>query len=236
MLRLNTKTAPALAIALLLASYVWYDREAARVHAVLGGMLPLQKPLSELPLTLGDWKGKEVPLDEAVVEASGTDDRVNRLYYNRRARQALTLYVCYYGKPRTMAGHYPERCYTSTGWEMKLDRIETLRTTDARGHPGHPVVVNQFEKGPKKITVISFYDVGGSYTADRDLARRKSHRAITTHNRNYLAQVWITIDGHPPSDHVFRVVGDFLNQLLPMLERHLPSAEGNRTRAPGERY
>ena len=78
MLRLNTKAAPVVVIALLIASHVWYSLEAAHVNAVLAGTLPLQKPLEELPYALGEWQGKDAPLSEAVVKVAAADHHVSQ--------------------------------------------------------------------------------------------------------------------------------------------------------------
>lgn len=239
MLRLNAKTAPIVVIALLIASYVWYSLEAAHVNAVLGGTLRLQKPLLELPHTLGEWQGTDVPLDEAVLKIAAADDHVNRRYRNRRTGDIVHLYIPYYGNPRTMVGHYPDVCYPATGWTKREGGVENINIPHvphgaARANGELPVVLNRFEKAPAKVTVISFYIAGGIYTNDRKKVRGLTHRGATADNRNYLAQVWLTFAGHPLEHELLRICGEFLRELLPVLESHLPNTETTRTLATEE--
>ena len=234
MLRFNTKAAPVVVIALLIASYVWYSLEAAHVNAVLAGTLPLQKPLLELPHALGEWQGTDVSLDAAVLKIAAADDHVNRRYFNRRTGVIVNLYIPYYGDPRTMVGHYPDRCYTATGWKTTVNRVENIPRGSTQANVELQAVLNRFERGPAKVTVISFHIVGGTYTADRQVAKRASHQAATSENRNYLMQVWLTFAGYPLRHELLRVSGEFLKELLPVLETHLPSAETTRTLATEE--
>ena len=196
--------------------------------------LPLQKPLSELPYTLEDWQGKDVPLSEAVLKIAAADDHVSRYYRNRRTGDVVNLYIPYYGNPRTMVGHYADRCYPATGWKTTEDRVENIPRGGTQTNGELPAVLNRFERGPAKVTVISFHIVGGTYTADREVAERASHQAVTSENRNYLMQVWLTFAGHPLRHELLRVSGEFLEALLPVLESHLPSPEATRILATEE--
>jgi len=222
--RMSVRIALPLGLATILASYAWYSREAAVVHAVLGGKLPLSKPLSELPLTLGAWVGSEQPLEEEVVLIAAADEHINRSYRNARTGDMLRLYIPYYGNPRTMVGHYPARCYIGGGWTKTDGTTATVPLPEMPGRQGCPVLIERFQRGPARVTVATFYIVAGKYTANRNDARRASHKAITAENRNYYAQVWITLSGAPPKEQVVRVLSDFLQELLPELEKHLPDA------------
>ena len=225
--RLNTKTAPVLAIGLLLASYGWYCHEAELVGGVLRKSLPLRRSLGELPLNLGDWQGSEAPLDESVVKVAKADDHISRSYYNRRTGDVLKVYIPYYGNPRTLVGHYPDVCYPAAGYTKQMSRVENVPRSDA-SEKACPVVVYYFEKGPTKVTVISFHIVGGICTASREVVRRETHRPIGAETGNYLAQVQITLSGYPPVGRALEIAGDFLSKLLPLLEEnHLPSSEDN---------
>src|SRR5579864_9824389 len=41
---------------------------------------PLHHQLSELPMLLGNWKGKDVTLEKRIVDAVGADQLVDRMY------------------------------------------------------------------------------------------------------------------------------------------------------------
>ena len=204
-------------------SYGFYRYEAAAVGAVLAGKLPLKRPLNELPLTLGPWKGKEVPLDASIVKVAAADDHLSRWYYNRNTGDAVRVYVPYYGNPRTMVGHYPDVCYPAVGWSRLLSRVEDVRYR-SQHEKTVPVIFYRFRRGASRVAVISFYIVGGEYTADRRVAERASHKAINRENTNYLAQMQLTFAGDPSPQYVLRVTSDFLGAFLPALEGHLPDS------------
>jgi len=224
--QLTTTTAAIAAVGTLLAAGAWYDHDAARVRAAVGDTLPLRKPLGELPLNIAGWKGVDQLLDQNVVRIAGATEYINRRYTSARG-ETLNLYVSYYGNPRTMVLHHPDVCYPSAGWKKQVSF--DFNFTKA-GEPGlrWPAVVFRFEKGRDRVTVISFFNVGGSYTADRDLATRAAHQAIgstATDARNFFAQVQVTLYGDPrtwPPDRIQRVAGGFLAALMPELDVHLP--------------
>jgi|GEM_PF-1232666 len=229
--RLTSTTAAIVAVATLLISGAWYSRDAARVRAVVGDVLPLRKPLGQLPLNVAGWKGVDQLLDEKVVRIAGATEYINRRCTSARG-EVLNLYASYYGNPRTMVLHHPDVCYPSAGWKKQSSFAFDFTK------PGEPTVrwpatVFRFEKGRDKVTVISFFNVGGGYTADREAATRATHRSIggtDGEQRNFLAQVQVTLYGDPrtwPPDRIQRVAGGFLAGLMPELDSHLPAATGS---------
>ena len=224
--KLSVGKAAIAALACLAASYGIYRYEAAEVGAVLAGKLPLKRPFKELPLKLGAWKGKEVPLEASVVKVAAADDYLSRWYYNENTGESVRIYVPYYGNPRTMIGHYPDVCYPAGGWKMALSRVEDVRR--GADETTVPALFYKFQKGAGRVAVMSFYIVGGQFTADRRAAERASHKAIDRENRNYLAQMQLTFAGDPPPERILRTTADFLGVFLPELESHLPDSSVKR--------
>jgi len=229
---LSVKVAAVLATCTLLLSGFWYTRDASYVRAAVGDALPIRKPLARLPLQIAGWKGQDVPLDETVVKIAGATDYINRRYSGLRPGEMLNLYISYYGNPRTTVMHYPDICYPSAGWKKLTSFTASMGNRKANEGPGWPAMIYRFEKSAANVTVISFFNVGGRYTADRDLATQATHRAILpaendgNENRNYLLQVQITFFGVPPTDRVVQIAGGFLAELVPLLETHLPASAG----------
>jgi len=232
--RLSGAVAVLVALGLLLGSYVLYAHDASRVAAALSRRVPLRKPLGELPPTLGDWRGEDIPLEEGMAEVAGADDYVSRLYRNATTGDVLSLYVSYYGSPRSMVGHYPDRCFPAFGWRNELRRVDEIKGSGAAHDRAWPAVVYRFRKGREQVTVVSFFNAGGEYTAERDVVRWAAHRAIGGQTRNYLAQVQISFPGAVPLERALRVTGRFLSELLPRLEDQLPSPAGRALAAAQE--
>lgn len=228
--RLTATIASLLAVGGMLAAGAWYDHDVSYIRAAVGDTLPIRKPLNQLPSNIAGWKGKDAPLDPNVVKVAGATDYVNRQYTSVRG-EVLNLYASYYGNPRTMVLHYPDVCYPSAGWRKLADLTMDFPKTGDAASAAWPALVYRFDKARDSVTVISFFNVGGQYTADRHFATRAAHRAIGSEDaakadsRSYLGQVQITLYGDArvwTPDRILRVAGGFLNGLMPLLNEHLP--------------
>ncbi|MGB9606757.1 MAG: exosortase C-terminal domain/associated protein EpsI [Bryobacteraceae bacterium] len=98
----------------------------------------LTRPLSGIPLRMGDWIGTEdPPLRQQIAESLGATSYLSRTY--RRGNRSVNLFIAYYANPRageTM--HSPKHCLPGGGWEP----IE-LRTVRVAGQTG-PVEINKY--------------------------------------------------------------------------------------------
>jgi EpsI family protein len=187
-------------------------------------VVPSADRLSALPLTLGEWRGRDDGrLDgetEAVLQA---DAYLLRTYW--RGPTAVSLFVAYYGTQRSgHTIHSPLNCLPGTGWEW----TERARQRVAIDPPG----------GIGEIEI------------NRNIARRHDHQALVHywyqsrgrviasdfHNKFLLvydalklrrsdgALVRITAPlppGHPrsPDD-----ISSFIRALYPSLTQHLPES------------
>jgi EpsI family protein len=93
---------------------------ASSVEAV-----PIRRPLTELPLALGSWRGAgDVRLDRETLDVLRADDYLSRTY--RSGGTSLDLFVAYYMSQRqgdTM--HSPMNCLPASGWQpLSTGRIQ----------------------------------------------------------------------------------------------------------------
>src|ERR1035437_951506 len=102
--------------------------------------VPAGHPLKELPLSLGDWQGIDMPLTDHILAAAGVDDYLNRSYTNAD-RAGIEVYVGYYSSQKSgELIHSPKNCLPAAGWEwVRKGRIDvqlpdhgTLRINDFR--------------------------------------------------------------------------------------------------------
>ena len=181
--------ASGVAIALLVLSGVGY-RTLATGYANLSGGIPLPSgTLEQLPLQIGDWAGIEVPLDERIVQATDTDDLVNRKYVHRNGKDAVSLFVAYGLRMRDLAPHRPEVCYPGAGWTVDDRRVVDVALDDGSILP---VQIHQFSRGgleSSRIAVLNYYLIDGLYCPDVSLLRSKAWRP--QNDVRYLAQVQV---------------------------------------------
>lgn len=109
---------------LLVGIAVWWLqlRPALRVDASLLGALPMQ---------LGDWKGRSVPLEHTVERILRADFNLQRAYTHPDQPEPVWLYVGYYGTERGgRPEHTPHQCYPSAGWQIESEGL--LETSAAQ--------------------------------------------------------------------------------------------------------
>jgi len=102
--------------------------------------------LGDIPMTLGEWRSKEVQLSDEVLSTLGAKDYLLREY--TCGDTTLTLYITYFDTGSGALTHNPEKCYTAAGWTF-LDKKRVklpganqmiLQSTIARGDKRQLVV------------------------------------------------------------------------------------------------
>jgi len=181
------------AVCLLIVSGAGYRVLAWRLGAT-GGSIPLPPgALQRLPMELGEWSGREIPMDEAIVRATDTDAHINRRYSRSNGAETVWAYVAYGIRARDLMPHRPEVCYPDNGWTLKDTRDAELPLAD--GTKLHCRILRFSRAGlsTENTTVINYYIVDGEYCPDVSLLRSKAwtgQRGI-----GYMAQVQITCPG-----------------------------------------
>ena len=77
--------------------------------------------LTRVPMVIGDWTGKDSPLDERQASVGRIYASVSRQYVNAKTGRSVTvLLLC--GRPGPLSVHTPEVCYGSSGYTIAGDR------------------------------------------------------------------------------------------------------------------
>lgn len=136
--------------------------------------LPARRPLRDVPLTLGDWHGTELPITERIVNIAGVSDYLNRKYEDGHGHESF-VYIGYYTSQH--AGeqiHSPRNCLPGNGWEILRKRRLPVETS----HGGR-IGVNEFlvSNGVEQELILYWYQTRG--------------RALTS---EYVAKFWMLAD------------------------------------------
>ena len=87
----------------------WTDAAADSLH--------FKRRIDSLPLTLGDWEGKDLEADPREIRASGAVGHLSRVYRNRVTGEQVSLFlIC--GHMRDVSVHTPDRCYPAAGFDQ----------------------------------------------------------------------------------------------------------------------
>jgi len=89
------------AVIIILLSGIVYRVLASHLKVVVGTPIELPVPLSEFPVEVNGWAGKDVPIPDNIQRVAKNDDFLNRLYINEKNDKWVNLYVAYSARPRT---------------------------------------------------------------------------------------------------------------------------------------
>ena len=70
-----------------------------------------------IPLKLGRWRGKELPVPKAVIDALETDDVLMRAYTKDTGEKIV--FAAVFAMDNRRAAHPPEICYRGQGWSVE---------------------------------------------------------------------------------------------------------------------
>lgn len=123
-----------LATVLLLISATGWHQFEQRIDAQAG----VDVQLESLPMTLGDWTGKDGEgLGIRELETLQLSRYVRRLYTNAN-KESLLLYIGYWKKQSgeyQAAKHSPRLCLPSNGWKIVEESEKQVQTTLAQSSP-----------------------------------------------------------------------------------------------------
>jgi hypothetical protein len=98
----------------------WTDRWGASGNADGAARLP------SVPLTMGDWEGRDITREESEVAARSTSPQIVRRYVHRRTGAAVGLLITC-GRPSSMIiEHTPKTCYAQLGFEESGAECDVL--------------------------------------------------------------------------------------------------------------
>ena len=184
----------ALAMVLLVVIGVGYKLVATKMNVIVTTPIKLDVPLSEFPIKIGQWVGRDVPISETILEVAANDDFLSRRYLNELNGQWANIYIAYTAQPRTMLGHRPQVCYKANGWIH--ENTEHFRVISNSGRTIRCILHN-FKKSAaevEKIVVLNYYIVNGQLTDDENVFSGLNWRTpnIEGNPARYVAQVQIS--------------------------------------------
>ena len=210
---------------LMLAFGFGYRVLAARLAAPVDTTPISPEALAQLPLKIGDWTGREVPLDEAIVRATDTDAHINRRYLRHGSLESVSLYIASGVKARDLMTHRPEVCYTGNGWTLTDRRFVELPLSDVMKLPCNVFEFSRGTLNTNKVVVLNYYIVDGQYCHDVSLLRSKAWRGSGT--VRYVAQVQViaSITANMTAESTANIVSAFAVESASLISRLFESAE-----------
>ena len=210
----KTKNEPVIApviaagIILLVFGFV-YNAIAAWLNAPVTSSQITQELLDQLPMQIGSWIGKDVPIDENIIRFTGTDAHIYRRYSRNQGLENVSLYIPCGTNARALAAHRPEVCYPSAGKMLMNHTSVELTLKDGSILPFSIFAFSSGGLNIDQVFVLNYFIVDDQYCGDYSLLQSKAWRGSDT--IAYMAQVQITasITESMTIDSTKKIISDF---------------------------
>jgi EpsI family protein len=216
---------------LLVSAGVTYRILASSLERVVNRTIKLPVPLSDFPLQIGNWTGKDLSIPNTTkeyMEKNFADDYFSRQYINDTG-DWVNIYVVYCSsRPGGIVGHRPQVCYPGNGWIH--DSTETDQFISWAGQK-IPYLLHRFHKPEMtdQVVVLNFYVLNGKLSADEDdfsssIWRRPN---IAGDLAKYVAQVQVSSVRENSVKKMARDVADLILDYLPDQDGNVRAIDDN---------
>jgi EpsI family protein len=181
---------------------------------------PLRRALASIPLEMGDWSGRDLPVDPDIIERAQTTEFLNRSYESlNRPGVVVSLWVNY-SREGTNLRHTPEICLPSGGW-TKIESHTRVIDVLTKGAGTIPITLLSYTQGELVQHVGFWYYIFGegrleSYVRRLPITSRSSH-GQTTRGSSMTVEVFYAGESDPGGDALREFAQELLNNLEPIL-------------------
>jgi hypothetical protein len=202
---------------LLVVIGIGYRLMATKMNVIVTTPIKLETPLSEFPIRIGQWIGRDVPISETVLKVAANDDFLSRLYVNESNNQWANVYIAYTARPRTMLGHRPQVCYPANGWTHEnTEHVQVISNSGRKIR----YLLHNFQKSTsetEEIIVLNYYIVNGRITDDESIFSGLGWRTpnVDGNPARYVAQVQISSGLENPVRQLAKEITDLVLNFLP---------------------
>ncbi|HKI18619.1 MAG TPA: EpsI family protein [Isosphaeraceae bacterium] len=187
---------------------------------------PLRQPLASIPMELGDWRGKDEPVDPDIIDRSQTTEYLNRAYDSPK-HPGLTMRLWInYSRVGTNLRHTPEICLPSGGWTKVESQTRELKISNGDGR-AIPVMRLGYTRGDLVDHVGFWYYIFGEGKIENYVRRlpitSRSAYGQSTRGSSMTVETFYPGENDPDGE----VLQEFAQQLLRALEPILPDDRAN---------
>ncbi|MCP4256033.1 MAG: exosortase-associated EpsI family protein [Planctomycetes bacterium] len=180
----------AIAASLLMLIFGLTHRILLARLAVSVNKIPIEPAaMKRLPLQIGDWTGQDIPLEEALLDATGRNAHISRQYSQNDSLESILLYVGSSISARALISHRPEVCYIGAGFTLMDSRFMELPLKDGTKLPCNVFLFSRGGLVYKKVMVLNYFIIDGQFCGDFSVLRSKVWRGSDT--IDYATQILI---------------------------------------------
>ena len=171
----------------------------------------LEKPLSELPMSIGRWNGNNNVAPHETLRVPGADYEATRTYRNSDGK-TVDLYIAYFTS-QTQGRELINAQFSDL--YRKIEQVDLPLDTGARMSINKAVI----RDGSRDFLVLFWYDLNGRVIANRNIAKLQTAVGGLIHRRTNGAVVML-VSPMTAADQSQRVLDDekeFISHLQPVL-------------------
>jgi Protein of unknown function (DUF3485) len=180
----------------------------------------LRRHLASIPLDLGDWSGKDEPIDADLVARAQTTEYLSRSYESRKQPGLRLRLWINFSLVGTNLRHTPEICLPSGG----ATKIESLtRVLAVPLYPDRSIAVTRlgYQRGELVEHVGFWYYIFGegtleNYVRQLSITSRSSH-GQTTRGSSMTVEVFYPGDNDSEGDALREFARELMKELEPIL-------------------
>jgi len=177
-------------------------------------------------MELGDWLGKDEPVDPDIVERSQTTEYLNRAYESPQHPGLTVRLWINYSREGTNLRHTPEICLPSGGWTKVESQTRELKISRGEG-PAIPVTRLGYSRGDLVEHVGFWYYIFGEGKLENYVRRlpitSRSAYGQSTRGSSMTVETFCPGENDPEGE----VLQEFAQQLLRALDPILPGDRAN---------
>ena len=144
-----------------------------------------------LPEIIGDFTGRDEPVDERVLTVTRVDAMLNRVYRNHLG-DTVVVNLGVWTRYDMGIPHKPDLCYPSAGWEVVSRR---LLDVPVGGQESKTIKQFVFQRGTSRIAVAFWAQIGDHTITDSEQIRELRQRArVTGESMGSLVKVMLHTD------------------------------------------
>lgn len=164
---------------------------------------------------IGDWTGRDAPIDAQELKAAGIDGHLLRRYENSADGSAATILLVA-GRPGPISVHTPEVCYAGAGYRPEAAPTR-YRPESGLPHPAE-FWMGRFREGrsaaPMRLRILWAWGSRGTWSAPAE-AR------LAFAPRRSLYKLYVISESAPGDDRPDAAADAFVHELMPELQRAL---------------
>ncbi|MFA5156288.1 MAG: exosortase C-terminal domain/associated protein EpsI [Candidatus Omnitrophota bacterium] len=172
--------------------------------------------MASFPMTIGEWKGTDIPLRERDYEILETRNLIMRDYINQKTADKVNLYIIY-SQDNRKAAHPPEICYTGGGANTITEK-SVVPVTDS-------ISANRFVIENKDFRQLVVYWFKSTDFSTYSYFRQQLKAAIDHMFRKKTSSAMIRISATLKDDDqspAFNRIKAFCSEIEPLIKKYVP--------------